>query len=192
MTRLIILLFTVVLFYNFSERTNHSPQVANDLLTTLDTVPFRVNEALIRELSETPKAKTWRDSGYYFQMEKIFWQAIRLGTTQSGDAIVLASFSSADPSSLRFQGQAVFRFDPRDVPDTVTPSRGMRGEATVAFPQDVLFCPSPSQEVGLGQNDPYFPLYLTGQITGVNLAGGEVLTFETLMSVQLRDLEITL
>lgn len=192
MIRFIIITLSIAFYFNLVQEENRVSTTVTTEWGTVDTVPFRVDESLIQELTQRPQAKTWRDSGYYFQFENIFWRAIRLGTTQNGDAIILASFSSADPSSLRFQGQAVFRFSPQDIPSGITPSRGMTGEAIIAFPQDVLYCPSPSQEVGLGQNDPYFPLYLSGEITGVNVAGGDFLFLETPMSVQLRDMEVTL
>lgn len=192
MIRFIILSFSIAILFSFTRQEETGTEILAGQWGLQDTVPVKVDETLIRELSQKPQAKTWRDSGYYFQFENILWQAIRLGTTQNGDGIILASFSSADPSSLQFQGQAVFRFDTKDFPQNVTPSRGMQGEAVVAFPQDVLFCPSPSQEVGLGQNDPFFPLYLSGALTGIKIAGGEYLNFEALMSVQLRDIEIIL
>ena len=192
MIRFIILSFSIALFFSFTGQAGESSRSSSLAWTSQDTVPFRVDEALIQELSQQPQAKTWRDSGYYFQFESIFWQAVRLGTAQNGDFVILATFSSADPSSLRFEGRAVFRLNPKDLPSEITPSRGMQGEAMLAFPQDVLFCPSPSQEVGLGQNDPYFPLYMSGEITGVNAAGGNFLYFEAPMSVQLRDMEVIL
>jgi hypothetical protein len=192
MIRLIILFFGIALFFNFTKPVNEVPMSSSKAWMTQDTVPFRVDKALIQELSRQPQAKTWRDSGYYFQFENIFWQAVRFGTTQNGDIIMLTTFSSADPASLQFQGRAVFRFSPKDIPSDITPSRGMQGTAMIAFPQDVLYCPSPSQEVGLGQNDPYFPLYLSGEMTGIDAAGGNFLYFETPMSVQLRDMEVIL
>lgn len=192
MIRYIIFFFSIGLFFNFSGQADENMMVCSNARIKNDTVPFRVDEALIQKLSSMPQSKTWRDSGYYFQFERISWQVIRLGNTQNGDVIMLTAFSSADPSSLRFEGKAVFRFDPKDFPSEITPSKSMEGEAVLSFPQDVLFCPSPSQEVGLGQNDPYFPLYMSGEITGVNAAGGDFLYFETPMSVQLRDMEIIL
>lgn len=191
MIRFIILTFSIALFFNLNREANNLTHTAAGDWGIVDTVPFRVDEALIRELTQKPQAKTWRDSGYYFLVESIFWQAIRLGTTKNGDGIILASFSSSDLSSLQFQGQAVFRFDPMDFPQEVTPSRSMSGEALMAIPQDILFCPSPSQEVGLGQNDPFFPLYLTGELTGVRATGGQVVLFSAPMTVQLRDWEVT-
>lgn len=190
MIRFIILFISIAFLFNFTEAVQPTSNANLNVPGLQDTVPFRVDEALIRELTQMPNAKTWRDSGYYFQFESIRWYAVRLGTTASGQVVMLASFTSADPASLHFQGRAIFRFDPQDIPADVSPSRGMTGTAVVAFPQDVLLCPSPSQEVGLGQNDLYFPLYLTGELSGVNVAGGGFLAFNTLMSVQLQDLEI--
>lgn len=165
-----------------------TPAAATDTFPT----PVRVDEALIQQLINEPYEKTWRDSGYYFQLESVIWQAIRLGNSSNGDLLILASFSSSDASSLVFRGRAVFRIDPLDWPDSITPSRGLTGEAVIAFPQDVLLCPSPSQEIGLGQNDPYFPLYLTGEITGIAVSPGDLLSVQAFISVQLRDMEIIL
>lgn len=189
-----IILFTFgSLLLHFTVQPEILPSSSEVLTVRQDTVPLRVDEALIQELIGDLQEKTWRDSGYYFRLEAVNWIATRLGTTQNGDVIMLTSFSSADPSSLSFLGQAVLRFNPENFPGDITPSKGMRGEALLAFPEDVLLCPSPSQEVGLGQNDPYFPLYLTGEITGVQTAGGGgILNIETPVSVQLRDIEIIL
>jgi len=194
MFRLIIFIAFIGLGFSFVHNPQMPTQIMDETYDQLDTVPS-ANEALLQELLSTAKNKTWRDSGYYFQLETVFWTATRIGTTSNGDGIILANFSSADPSSLRYRGQAVFRFDPNSWPENIMPSRGMQGEALIAFPQDVLLCPSPSQEAGLGQNDPYFPLYLSGQITGVNGNVNDapgLIKFDSEMSVQLRDMEIIL
>ena len=189
MLRFIILLAFCAVLLNFANSPEGKFIHTGITKTEQDTVPIRIDEALIQELINDPKNKTWEDSGWYLQFETVDWIAKRLGNTVKGDMLMLASFSSADPGSLQFKGQAVFRFDPSSWPDNITPSKGMRGEAVIAFPQDVLFCPSPTQEIGLGQHEIYYPLYLGGEITGVNSIPGKI---ETPMSVQLRDMEIIL
>jgi hypothetical protein len=172
---------------------NAVPKASEQFATTSvqDTVPVKITEKLIQQLSSDLNEKTWRDSGYYFQLENVFWTARRLGVTSNGDAIILASFSSSDPSSLIYRGEAVFRFPSDKWPADISPAKGMTGEAIIALPQDVLYCPSPSQEIGLGQDDPNFPLFLTGQITGVD-RNGDFRYFDVGMSVQLRNLEVIL
>lgn len=173
--------------------TDFSKQMTVEATVLPDTIPLqRVDEQLIRELTQEPQLKTWRDSGYYFQLESIVWQTVRLGSASNDDMLILASFSSADPASLVFRGRAVFRFPMAEWPANITPARGMSGEGLIAFPQDVLFCPSPNQEVGLGQNDPYFPLYTTGFLTSVFLSPGTEQDLEIEVVVQLRDMEIIL
>lgn len=190
MFRIILIIVTALPLLHFTDSPITS-QYAKETEAVLDTVPVKVDEALIRELIGDVTEKTWRDSGYYFQVELVSWRVLRLGTTANGDIVMLSSFSSADPASLQFSGQAVFRFDPDKWPEGITPAKGLQGQALLTFPQDVLFCPSPSQEVGLGQNDPYFPLYLSGEITGVFTApSGDLVPTTTAISVQLRDFEV--
>ena len=191
MSKYIFLILGSVLLLNFMPRPNTAVSEPMALTTIQDTVPVKVTEKLIRQLTDDLNEKTWRDSGYYFQLETVFWTARRLGVVPGGDALILVSFSSGDPSSLMYRGEAIFRFPLGDWPADITPSKNMSGEAVIAFPQDVLYCPSPSQEIGLGQDDPNFPLFLTGQITGVNKEG-DFQYFEMGMSVQLRDLEVIL
>lgn len=163
--------------------------IQSTALDVQDTIPSPVDEAFLQELLQSDLQKTWRDSGYYFQLEPVFWRAERLRATSDGDVAMLVSFSSGDPSSLRYRGRAIFTLDPNNWPADIMPARGMQGEALVAFPQDVLFCPSPSQEIGLGQNDPFFPLYLTGQLTSVM---NRDLAEDVSVVVKLIDMEIIL
>lgn len=193
MSRFIIFFALVLFSLSFVPRPEISYIESPGVELFSDTIPRTSVEQLIEEWTRMPEEKTWRDSGYYFQLEPVFWRAQRLGTTAGGEVTITALFSSADPSSLRYRGRAIFQFDPALWPEDVTPARGVRGEALIAFPQDVLLCPSPEQEAGLGQNDPYFPLYTTGQIKKVE---GSVIYRDSLflipMSVQLRDMEIIL
>ena len=189
MSRFILFIIFIGLTLNFASGPK-APQSSQAMYTLNDTIPLQTTEALIAELQGVPVKKTWRDSGYYFQLETVLWRAQRFGTTATGDVTMSTSFSSADPSSLRYRGRAVFQFDPALWPENVDPVRGVRGEALIAFPQDVLLCPSPAQEVGLGQNDPYFPLFLSGQIT--KIVFNDTLFFTIPAAVQLRDMEIIL
>lgn len=190
MLKYILLCFFSGWFFSFIPAAHHSLQapIAN---LTQDTVPVKMSEKLIQQLNDGLNEKTWRDSGYYFQLERVFWTAKRLGVSGNGDGVILTTFSSSDPSSLMYRGEAVFRFPIEKWPADISPTKGMKGEAVIAFPQDVLYCPSPSEEIGLGQNDPYFPLFLTGYITGVE-EDGDLRYFELGVSVQLRDLDIIL
>lgn len=189
MLRLIILLGICGVLLSFEFNPGSLSNFQTETFSVQDTIPSPVNEDLLRELLQNDRRKTWRDSGYYFQLEPVFWRAERLRATSDGDVAMSVSFSSGDPSSLRYRGRAIFALDPNKWPADIMPARGMQGEALVAFPQDVLFCPSPSQEVGLGQNDPFFPLYLSGQLTGVmNMDLAEQIP----VVVQLIDMEIIL
>jgi hypothetical protein len=107
--------------------------------------------------------RTWRDSGYYFMPHLIRFQITSLDNN-SGIYSINVNFLSTDMSSLMFTGQATIFFSEGDLPSGVDIEVGTRGFATVLFPQDLLFCPSPEEEQGMGQDDPYLPITLAGRI----------------------------
>jgi hypothetical protein len=158
-----------------------------------DTFPGGLTEAEYARLLAPAQAKTWRDSGYYFQLEKVDWLAQNIITTAGGNVLINAVFSSSDPSSLQFNGQGQFRFRGSDLPDNLPPLLDSLtgGQATIAFPQDILLCPTVDQETAIGQQDPYFPLYLAGRTTGVIYRDSLFFSTQIRMSVQLQDFEVT-
>jgi hypothetical protein len=139
-----------------------------------------------------PQPKTWRDSGYYFQAERVDWTAQNITTTAGGNYLIGTTFSSSDASSLQFNGQAQFRFRASDLPDNLPLLDSLTGgEATILFPQDILLCPTAEQESAIGQQDPYFPLYLAGRTTAAIYRDSLFFDTQIRMSVQLQDFEVT-
>ncbi len=134
-------------------------------------------------------ARTWRDSGYYFQIEFVDFRIQKLGITPGGGGKMSVVFRSTDPSGQQYRGNAIFTLNPNSIPSDLTPSVGTLGKASMTIAQDVLICPSPEQEVGLGQNDPFFPLYYSGFILQLN---GKMLETSVPIAVELRDMEIIL
>lgn len=130
--------------------------------------------------------KTWRDSGWYFMPQLIQYQIVTVDNN-SGIFSTNINFMSTDMSSLMFTGQATMFFREEDLPIGVNLEVGNRGLATVLFPQDLLFCPSPEDEQGMGQDDPYFPISLGGRIERI---GQEVLDNPIQTPVQLNDFTV--
>ena len=108
--------------------------------------------------------RTWEDSGWYFVPEITNWKVAILGPGGSDVIQAIVNFRSSDESGLMYTGRAVFFVDPETLPNDVNIQEGTRGKATILLPEDILLCPSPSDEQGMGQNDPYFPLYLAGRL----------------------------
>ncbi|MBX2872670.1 MAG: hypothetical protein KTR30_11235 [Saprospiraceae bacterium] len=134
-------------------------------------------------------ARTWRDSGYYLQIELIDLKIQKLGVTSGGEGRMIVNFQSADQAGQQYRGEAVFTFSPNQVPSNINLQTGVRGKAAITIAQDVLICPSPEAEVGLGQNDPFFPLYYPGFLLKVD---GESISNPTPISIELRNIEIIL
>ena len=157
-----------------------------------DTVPGGMTEAEYARLLAPAQPKTWRDSGYYFQLEKVDWLAQNTFATAGGNVLINTTFSSSDPSSLQFTGQAQFRLRATAIPDTLFAmlSDLTGGQAIIAFPQDILLCPTADQETGMGQQDPYFPLYTSGRTTAMIYRDSLFFNAQIRLSVQLQDFEV--
>lgn len=134
-------------------------------------------------------ARTWRDSGYYFQIEFVDFRIQKLSLTPGGGGKMNVVFRSTDPSGQQYRGSAIFTLNSNSIPSDLTPSVGTLGKTSMTIAQDVLICPSPEQEVGLGQNDPFFPLYYSGFILQLD---GKMLETSVPIAVELRDMEIIL
>ncbi|WP_367389281.1 hypothetical protein [Lewinella sp. LCG006] len=128
--------------------------------------------------------KTWRDSGYYFIPTIVRFRVIGLAPAGSGQAAADVVFSSTENSDLMFNGQATIIFIPANLPSEINFGMQTRGLATILLPQDLLFCPDDEGEQGMGQDDPYFPLFLAGQFERIN---GQWLTPSLWVGVQLND-----
>lgn len=167
--------------------------LTTDTILVSDTTPSGLTEAEYARLLAPAQSKSWRDSGYYFQLEKVDWLTKDIVTTAGGNLLIKTTFTSSDPSSLQFNGQAQFRMRAQDIPDNLPPLLDSLtgGQATIAFPQDIILCPTPAQETGMGQQDPYFPLYLSGRTTGVIYRDSLFFSTQIRMSVQLQDFEVT-
>lgn len=153
---------------------------AANVISAQDNWDFKVFEK---------NARTWRDSGYYFQIEFVDFRIQKLGVTPGGDGKISVGFRSTDPSGQQYRGTAIFTLNLNSIPSDLTPGVGTLGKASMTIAQDVLICPSPEQEVGLGQNDPFFPLYYSGFILHLN---GKMLETSIPIAVELRDMEIIL
>ncbi|MTB49397.1 hypothetical protein [Lewinella sp. W8] len=134
-----------------------------------DTLPPIITEEFIREFTALPQQKTWRDSGYYFQLELVDWINRGFRTTNTGDYLLRSTVISASSSGTQFRARAILRIDKDDWPmdNFPSPNTVEWGSAILAFPQDLLFCPSGNEEIGLGQNELYMPLSVGGEITRV-------------------------
>jgi hypothetical protein len=131
--------------------------------------------------------RTWRDSGYYFIPELVEFQVRRWGVTPSGTAGIKVDFAGSDASGLRYNGKALFLIDKSNLPSDFDVGQGSAGQATLLISEELLLCPSPAQEVGLGQNDPYFPLLLSGKLISID---GNALSSEIPIAVQLNDFRV--
>jgi|GEM_PF-5567293 len=134
-------------------------------------------------------ARTWEDSGWYFQIELIDLRIQKLGVTSGGDGKIRVGFRSSDSLGQQYRGTAVITFSPNQMPPDVDLEVGIRGRASMIIAQSVLVCPSPEEEVGLGQNDPLFPLYYSGFLLEVE---GRPIANPTPLSIKLIDMDITL
>lgn len=134
-------------------------------------------------------ARTWRDSGYYLQTEFIDLKIQKISMMPGGEGRIIVNFRSADQVGHQYRGEAVFSFSPNMVPPNIDIQAGGSGQAAITIAQDVLICPSPQTEVGLGQNDPFFPLYYPGFLLAID---GMPITNPTPISIELRNIEIIL
>ena len=134
-----------------------------------DTLPPIITEEFIEEFTAMPLLKTWEDSGYYFQLEPTDWISRGFRTTTSGDFLLRTSVVSASSAGVQFQARAIFLIDKDDWPmdNFPSPNEVEWGSAILALPQDLLFCPSSNDEIGLGQNELYMPISVGGGITRV-------------------------
>ena len=137
--------------------------------------------------SEMFAEKTWEDSGWYFVptlVRFVIQDQLAIGNDLFATQVI---FQSTDMSGLMFTGQALLLLPQNSFPAGFTPEAGQIGFASVLFPEDLLFCPSPEQEQGMGQNDPYFPLNLAGRLERIN---GQMPPNPIPMSVQLNDMTV--
>ena len=132
-------------------------------------------------------AKNWRDSGYYFVPELLKFMVLEINTNPSGVVDFSIAFISTDQSGLTYTGSAILFYREDDLPAEISIEAGSKGFATILLPQDLLYCPSPEAEQGMGQDDPYFPLSLVGRIEKVD---GIVPNEPTMVVVQLNDFTV--
>lgn len=164
-------MYLILIFLStfFSPGTTPPPPVQPPTLLQADTLPPIITEAFIREFTTLPIQKSWRDSGYYFQLEFVDWINRGFRTTGAGDFLLRTTVQSATPSGVQFRARTILSIKKSDWPvdNFPAPNDVDWGSAILAFPQDLLFCPSGNQEVGLGQNELYLPLSVGGEITRV-------------------------
>ena len=111
--------------------------------------------------------RTWRDSGYYFMPELTDWRINNIFSNSSKTGLAV-SFTSSDEGGLMYTGKAILIINNDDLPAGINFSRRDTGSSLMMIPQDLLLCPSGEQEMNMGQDDPYFPLYLSGSIDQYN------------------------
>lgn len=134
-------------------------------------------------------ARTWEDSGYYFQIELIDLRVQKRGVTSGGNGKIRVGFRSSDPTGQQYRGTAIITFSPNQLPPNIGLEVGSKAKASIIIGQSLLTCPSPEEEAGLGQNDPLFPLYYSGFLLEVQ---GTPIANPTPLSIELIDLEINL
>lgn len=134
-------------------------------------------------------ARTWEDSGYYLQIEFIDIRVQKMGVTSGGDGKIRVGFRSLDPVGQQYRGTAVMTYAPNQLPPNLDIGVGTRAIASMIIGQSVLVCPSPEEEVGLGQNDPVYPLYYSGFLLEVQ---GNAIPNPTPLAIQVIDMEIIL
>ncbi len=134
-------------------------------------------------------ARTWEDSGYYFQIELINLRVQKMGVTSGGDGKIKVGFRSSDPVGQQYRGTAIITYSPSQLPPNIDLEVGTKGKASMIIGQSILECPSPEAEAGLGQNDPLFPLYYSGFLLEIE---GNPLANPTPLSIELRNMEIIL
>lgn len=132
------------------------------------------------------RKRTWRDSGYYFIPELVDFKIGLVKETPTGTVGMKVTFSGSDVSGLRYRGNALF-FIESPLSNGLNLERGNIGSASLLISEDLLLCPSPSQEIGLGQDDPYFPLQLSGELLSIQ---GESLPDKIPMRIQLNDFTV--
>ena len=130
--------------------------------------------------------RTWMDSGYYFVPELVSWDIKKIFGKSERTGIKM-NFSSSDESGLVYSGSAILIMENNDIPEDINFSRNQSGESLILFPQDLLLCPSPSAEMSMGQADPYFPIYLSGEI---NSYKGKILNIPIPVTVQLNNMRV--
>jgi hypothetical protein len=162
-------MYLIILFLSltFSPGSFSVTPVDHSYTTQADTLPPIITEEFIEAFTAMPILKTWRDSGYYFQLEPIDWISRGFRTANNGDFLFRATIRSASSAGIQFQARAILRIDKDDWPteNFIPPSAVDWGSAILALPQDLLFCPSGNEEIGLGQNELYMPLSVGGEIT---------------------------
>ena len=131
--------------------------------------------------------RTWRDSGYYFIPELIDFQIGLVKQTPTGTVGMKVTFSGSDVSGLRYRGKALFFTEFAGGQDTQVFKRGNIGSATILISEDLLLCPSPAEEIGLGQQDPFFPLQLSGELLSIQ---GESLPEPIPIRIQLNEFTV--
>jgi hypothetical protein len=188
-------LIILLLGFNFfPPAAPSSGSATTPALSVVDTFPPIITEDFIRDFTALPIEKTWRDSGYYFQLELVDWFNRGVLTAGNGDILIRTTIRSSDSSSgAQFRGRAVFRINSEDWSsgDLPSPKSVENGTAVLAFPQDVLICPSGNDEIGLGQSEQYLPLSLGGEIKKLGLFNDTIL-FSIPCNAQLRDFEVTM
>ena len=157
-----------------------------------DTFPSGMTEAEYARLLAPARAKIWPDSLIYFQLELVDWLSQSVITTAGGNYLIKTTFSSSDPSSLQFSGQGQFRLRAADVPNNLPQLLDslIGGRAIIALPQHILISPTDAQETGMGQQDPYFPIYTSGRTTSLFYEDSLIFKAQIPLSVQLQDFEV--
>ncbi|MEO0732429.1 MAG: hypothetical protein AAFZ52_06315 [Bacteroidota bacterium] len=115
-----------------------------------------------------PIAKTWQDSGYYFQLNTVDWIARRVDPDETR---ALVTFRSADAGgSTAFSGRGVLRPGAAAGAGNAFPDlkAGDRGSAILALPQDLVLCPSAEMSLGLGASEIDLPLFVDGRLSVFN------------------------
>jgi hypothetical protein len=151
------------------------------LFTGLSLQAQHFDELYNRQMGQ---AKTWRDSGYYFMPNLVRFKILGPASGPQNVVAVDVNFQSTDNSGLMFSGQATFLLRPSTLPPDVTLAGQSQGLAIIMLPLDLLFCPDAAQEQGMGQDDPYFPLFLAG---GFSRIGTQWLETPVSIMVQLND-----
>jgi hypothetical protein len=125
---------------------------------------FQMEAQRVDYLFDNDKNRTWRDSGYYFVPELVFWNITSITLNPNGTVGATVVFRSTVMSELMYTGLAVFLYDPEDLPGMATLNVDDKGLATMLLPQDLLLCPTQETEDSMGLNDPYFPLFIPGRL----------------------------
>ena len=185
-------MYLIILFLSltFSPGQFSASPPDNNQTIQADTLPPIITEEFIEEFTAMPILKSWEDSGWYFQLEPIDWISRGFRTTSSGDFLLRSTVVSASSGGIQFRARAIFRIDKEDWPmeNFPSPNTVEWGSGILGFPQDLLFCPSGNDEIGLGQNELYMPLSVGGEITRV--FNDTMLVTSIPLNAQIRDFEV--